>query len=39
MLQQNNVDFEEYFHGPKDIKEINTKEMVAYEWSPYEGKS
>jgi hypothetical protein len=37
LLQQNNSDFEEYFHGFEDIREMNTKQLVVDEWSPCEG--
>jgi hypothetical protein len=31
------ADFEEYSHGPDDIKEMKTKKLEANVWSPYEG--
>jgi hypothetical protein len=39
LLQHNSVDFEEYSHGYKDIKEMKTKELAIDIWSPYEEQS
>jgi hypothetical protein len=33
------ADFEEYSHGPKNIKGIEAKELETTMWSPYEGQS